>query len=98
VGPFSLRAPTERSYLAANNAAWLLEMEERRVVDLVRLETDASDTNVPISWLEARLIERADYEGLLLLAATLDGVFIPDMTENRTKALLRLLEKGGKSV
>jgi hypothetical protein len=98
VGPFRLRAPTERASLTANNAAWLLEMEERRVTDLVRLETDGSDAGVPISWVEARLIERADYEGLLLLAETLDGAFILDITENRTKALLRLLEKGGKSV
>jgi hypothetical protein len=98
VAGIDLRTPTHRTTIPAADAAWLLGVSELRIAAGPRGdEGDELDptSGVAITWMEQKLVADHDFEGRLLLARMVDGVFIPRPGEGRTQAVLRLSEKTG---
>ena len=98
IGPFVLRAPTQRVTVQRKQAQVLLDASGSDLEALVGSSPDASvpnESGVAIAWLEATLIARHDLEGLLLLARLVDGLLVLDPSLDRTRAVLDVIEKAG---
>jgi len=96
VGPVLLRVPARTVAIPDEAAAWLLQISERDLRQATKLEHAATVpglTGVAVSWVEARLVAREDYEGLVALALLLDGLLSADKTVDRTTAVLAATEK-----
>jgi hypothetical protein len=100
VGQIMLAAPTARAAIPTADAAWLLGVPARDVLkaaaDAEKGSLDGGD--IPIAFVEERLVEAADTEGLLLLVRIVEGALSPRPDESREQAMLRLVEKAGRAV
>lgn len=100
VGWILLAAPTTREAIPKADAAWLLGVPPRGLPEAATdAEKGALDGGeMPIAFLEQRLVEAGDAEGLLLLARIVEGGLSPRPDESREQAMLRLVEKAGRAI